>query len=445
MGESMRRVVLVGLVLATAMFLCNGCGKPKESAAGKSITIWWAQWAPADGLQELGNDFEKETGIAVKVHQIPWSSYQDQVFLNFGNRQTDFDIVVGDSQWIGRGATQGLYLELTDWLPKATDMTKVHPRAKRYLCEYPAGSGKYFAAPCETDAVGFSYRKDWFEDEAEKAAFKTKYGRDLAVPNTWAEFKDIAEFFTRPDDKRYGCSLLTGRGYDSLTMGFQQIMWAFGGSWGDESTFKVKGSVDSAESVEALTFMKALLKFAPEGAANFDYGKNLEVFMNGSVAMAMNYFAFYPGISASKEMADKAGFFMMPAKGDNRVVSLGGQGFSISKKVPESQQALAKEFIAWFLQTSIQKKWITKPAGFTANTEILNGDEFKNATTYNAPFAASLDYLQDFWNVPSYNELLAAAQRSIGEALDGGKSPEEALGELAAAHERIFADAGLLK
>jgi len=442
----MRRVVLIGLVLATAVFLCNGCGKAKKEDAGaQSITIWWAQWAPADGLQELGNEFEKETGIAVKVHQIPWSSYQDQVFLNFGNRQTDFDIVVGDSQWIGRGATQGLYLDLTDWLPGATDMTKVHPRAKKYLCEYPAGSGKYFAAPCETDAVGFSYRKDWFEDPKEKEAFKAKYGRELAVPDTWAEFKDIAEFFTRPGEKRYGCSLLTGRGYDSLTMGFQQIMWAFGGAWGDEGTFKVKGFVDSAGAVEALEFAKQLLEFAPEGAANFDYGKNLEVFMNGSVAMAMNYFAFFPGICASEQMTDKAGFFMMPAKGDNRVISLGGQGFSISKKVPASRQELAKKFIAWFLKTDIQKKWITKPAGFTANTEILSSDEFKNATGYNAPFAGSLDYLQDFWNVPAYNELLAAAQRYIGEALDGAREPKEALGELAAEHERIFKDAGLLK
>src|SRR5260370_31988282 len=62
---------------------------PESVAAEKrgphTITIWWAQWAPADGLQELGKEYEKETGVSVKVHQIPWSNYQDQVFLNFGN------------------------------------------------------------------------------------------------------------------------------------------------------------------------------------------------------------------------------------------------------------------------------------------------------------------------------------------------------------------------
>src|SRR5216117_2396268 len=86
----------------------TGCGG-SESESGKAsspgekvINIWWAQWEPSDGLAQLGEDFKKETGIAVNVHQIPWGSYQDQVFLNFANPQTDFDIVVGDSQWLGR-------------------------------------------------------------------------------------------------------------------------------------------------------------------------------------------------------------------------------------------------------------------------------------------------------------------------------------------------------
>ncbi|MBN1673790.1 MAG: extracellular solute-binding protein [Kiritimatiellae bacterium] len=437
-------------ILAAGMLVVGmgaGCGRktetPQQAEGGQSITIWWAQWAPADGLQELGNLFERETGIAVKVHQIPWASYQDQVFLEFGSKRTDFDIVVGDSQWIGRGATKGLYLDISDWLPTAVDLATVHPRALRYLCEYPAGSGRYFAAPCETDAVGFAYRRDWFEAPEERAAFKSKYGRELAVPQTWNEFRDVAEFFTRPDQKRYGCALLTGRGYDSLTMGVQQFLWAFGASWGDEKTGTVRGHLNTDASVAALEFVKNLLNFAPKGAANFDYSKTMEHFISGSTAMAMDYFAFFPTIV--EKMGEQAGFFTIPKQGDRRVASLGGQGFSISQKVPAAQQELAKTFIAWFLKTDVQRQWITKPAGFTANTEILKSDAFRQATAYNAPFADSMDYLQDFWNVPVYNELLAAAQKHIGEFLDGRKSARDALDQLAAEHEQILADAGLGK
>ena len=41
-----------------------------------------------------------------------------------------------------------------------------------------------------------NYRKDLFENKDEQAAFKAKFGYDLAPPKTWAQYKDIAEFFT---------------------------------------------------------------------------------------------------------------------------------------------------------------------------------------------------------------------------------------------------------
>lgn len=412
-------------------------------AQEKSITIWWAQWDPAVALQELGDEFADETGIAVEVQQIPWPSYQDQVFLNFGNKQTDFDIVIGDSQWIGRGATKGLYLELTDWLPTAIDMSSIHPRAARYLCEYPPGSSKFFAAPCETDAIGFVYRKDWFEDADEKAAFKAKYGRDLMAPETWEEFRDIAEFFQRPAERRYGCSLLTGRGYDSIVMGFQPFLWSWGGSWGDQQTFEVQGHLNSAGAVAGLEFFKGLMPFTPEGGTNADYYFNLEAFSNGSTAMVLDYFPFYPGIVTS--MGEQVDFFKVPSHDGRRFISLGGQGFSISKKTTPEKQALAKQFIAWFSQTKIQEQWITYPGSFTANTELLSSEAFAAASPYNTTFAESLDHLRDFWNVPVYNELMAAAVRHLGAALDGTVASVDALNALAEEHEMIMMEAGLLE
>ena len=189
--------------------------------------------------------------------------------------------------------------------------------------------------------------------------------------------------------------------------------------------------------------MKSLLAYAPNDGPNMDYGKALEAFTSGSTAMAMNYFAFYPKIV--KDMGNKAGFFVAPAKGDKRFSSLGGQGMSISAKVSPEQQKLAKDFIAWFLKRPTQEKWITKEAGFTASTEILNSDAFKKATPYNEPFSRSMNLLQDFWNVPAYNELLAAAEQRLGEALDGVKKPQQALDLIATEHERIFKEAGLAK
>jgi multiple sugar transport system substrate-binding protein len=118
---------------------------------------------------------------------------------------------------------------------------------------------------------------------------------------------------------------------------------------------------------------------------------------------------------------------------------------SISAKVSPEQQKLAKDFMTWFLKRDTQLKWTQKEAGFTANSEILNSAEFKQATPYNAPFSQSMDYLRDFWNVPAYNELLAVAEQRLGEALDGVKTPKEALEAISTEHDRIFKEAGLSK
>jgi multiple sugar transport system substrate-binding protein len=435
--------------VAAAALVClaaSGCQKQPgantpppaagEQPAAQTLTIWWAQWAPADGLQALAEEFGRKENVTVKVHQIPWSTFQDQVFQEFGKPATAFDIVVGDSQWLGRGATKGLYVDLTTWLPSAADVKALHPLALKYLAEYPTGSGKYYAAPAETDAMGWAYRKDWFDDPAEKAAFKKKYKRELAVPETWEDLKIVAEFFTRPDKKRYGDVLVTGRGYDDIVMGFEQVLYAFGGAWGDPKTMKVQGSLDSADAIKGLDFFKALLKSSPPGGSKLGYGEALEPFVNGSSAMLMNYFAFFPDLA--KKMGDKVGFFAMPKNGARRYASLGGQGFSISTKAGPAQQELAKKFIAWFLQEPTQREWVKKPGGFTANAAILKSDAFKAASPYNAAFAQSMDIVQDFWNVPVYNELIASTAQQLGEALDGKKSSKDALAALAAEHEKIL-------
>ncbi|MBI3819511.1 MAG: sugar ABC transporter substrate-binding protein [Planctomycetes bacterium] len=451
MPTAFRRNCYLLLILGALLGAVSSCNKenkekPGDAAAdksAKSIVIWWFQWAPADGLAELGKEFQAETGIAVNVEQIPLSSYQDKVFLEFGGARTRFDIVVGDSQWIGRGATKGLFVDLTDWFKSVVDLNTIHPRAAKYLCEYPEGSGRWFAAPCETDAVGVAYRKDWFDDAAERVQFKKKYGRELAVPATWDEFKQTAEFFHRPDQKRYGCAMPSDREYDGLTMGVQNLLWAFGGRWHSEENNNVKGFLDTPASAAAVDFFRDLTKLGPKGAERLNYGQVLESFTNGSTAMILNYFAFFPGIY--KQFGERVGFAVVPGKDGKRVASLGGQGMSISTKIPPEQQELAKKFIAWFSQRKIQEKWITKPAGFTANTEVLKSTAFRAQTPYNGPFADSVETMRDFWNVPVYNELLAATQRYVGMAVDGEMPTAQALAKLAEEKERILTEAGLLK
>ena len=75
------------------------------------------------------------------------------------------------------------------------------PATVKYYAEYPAAPASTGRSRSKATPIGWSYRKDWFEDPKEKEAFKAKYGYDLDVPKTYKELRDIAEFFYRPDQK----------------------------------------------------------------------------------------------------------------------------------------------------------------------------------------------------------------------------------------------------
>lgn len=418
------------------LIVIMGCG-----GQPKSLTIVWAEWDPANYLQELSKDFTNETGIAVDVVQVPWPTFQDKIDNSFVGKSDLYDIVIGDSQWLGRNSVGGHYIDLTDWINENIDVPAIYGPAMTAFAEYPKGSGKYWALPAEVDAAGYVYRKDLFEDPDEMSAFQEKYGYALAPPETYTQLRDIAEFFTRPDDdnKLYGIATWYSKEYDGITMGFQQVMWSFGASYGDPDTKKVDGYLNSEDAVMALDYYKDLLKFAPPDAANYYWSETLDAYLTGKVAMAMNYFAFFPGVvnpETNPTSHDKSGFFIAPAGPKGHYISIGGQGMSISSY--SKNQDIAKQYMKWFMQKPVQEKW-AKLGGFTPLKEVLESDTFKTATPYNEAFAASFPYLRDFWAVPEYSQLLNECQTYWSEAISGIKTSKEALDAIAQKHEEIFA------
>ena len=325
--------------------------------AADSLSIFWAEWDPATYLQELVLDFEKETGIKVTVETTPWGDFQTKTFREFAAKGDSWDIVVGDSQWLGAGATQGHYVDLTDWFIKNGVDKSMAPATVVGYAEYPKGSKKYWAVPLEGDANGWAYRKDYFEDPKEKAAFKKKYGYALAIPKTWAQLKDIAEFFHRPSENRYGVAIYTQKDYDAITMGVQNVVFAWGADLGDPKTYRVNGVLNSPAGIEALEFYKELYQYTPPDWGNVFFQGNNQAITEGLAAMSMNYFAFFPALinPSVNKYAKVTGFFANPSGPGGRYASLGGQGASIisySKK-----QDLAYKFLEWFIRDDVQQKW----------------------------------------------------------------------------------------
>ena len=90
------------------------------SAKSESITLGWAAWDPANALVELSKGFTAETGIDVNFEFVPWPNFADRMLNELNNQGKTFDLLIGDSQWIGGGAVYGHYVKLNDsWLENA--------------------------------------------------------------------------------------------------------------------------------------------------------------------------------------------------------------------------------------------------------------------------------------------------------------------------------------
>jgi multiple sugar transport system substrate-binding protein len=418
---------MTGLLAGLAMTLSGG-----TSAYSQELTIFWAEWDPANYLQELVNEYEKETGVKVTVETTPWSDFQTKTFTELNAKGSAYDMVVGDSQWIGAASEAGHYVDLSEFFAKHKLTETMAPATVKYYAEYPAASGKFWSIPAEGDAVGWSYRKDWFEDPKEMEAFKAKYGYDLAPPADWKQLRDIAEFFHRPDQNRYGVAIYTDNSYDALVMGVENAIFSYGGELGDYATYKVDGIINSDKNVQALELYKELYGFTPPGWAKAFFIENNQAITENLAAMSMNYFAFFPALvnEASNPNAKGTGFFANPAgPTGEQFAALGGQGISIVSYSENQEEAF--KFLEWFVKDETQKKW-AELGGYTCSKAVLESAEFQNATPYNKAFYETMFKVKDFWATPEYAELLIAMNQRVYPYITGDQgTAKEVLDALA--------------
>jgi multiple sugar transport system substrate-binding protein len=137
-----------------------------------------------------------------------------------------------------------------------------------------------------------AYRLDLFENPDIRAAFKTKTGRDLAPPEDWDQFVEVAQFFTRshnPDSPTEFGATLMAKKHESLYTDWRVWNRTFGVV---EINERLEPTFNNAEGIEATRFYGDLIhthKVVPPEATTWTWDEVTTAFGSGLTAISMNY------------------------------------------------------------------------------------------------------------------------------------------------------------
>jgi multiple sugar transport system substrate-binding protein len=134
------------------------------------------------------------------------------------------------------------------------------------------------------------YNKPCFEGQENKDAFKATYGYELAPPETWDQYKDMAEFFNGRDcdgdgEPEYGTT-------EAWRKGLWAYVWwldrfgSYGGVYFDED---MNPLINSPAGVKALQNMLDVSPFVPPGTPSLTNPEVRGTFLRGDSAMITNW------------------------------------------------------------------------------------------------------------------------------------------------------------
>ena len=259
--------------------------------------------------------------------------------------------------------------------------------------------------------------------------------------------RDIAEFFYRPDEKKYGIAIYTDNSYDALIMGIEGAIFSYGGELGDYSTYKVDGILNSPENIEALEMYRELYKFTPPNWGKTFFMEDNQAITENLAAMSLNFFAFFPALAneATNPNADVTGYFANPGRA-RRQAARRARRAGRSRSSPIRRSRKRRSSSSNGSSRTRPRRSGPSSAATPAAPRCCSREEFRKATPFNEAFYQTMFMVKDFWAVPEYAELLTAINNRVYPFIVGGEgTAKEALDATAADWNATFKKYGYVK
>lgn len=387
-------------------------------------------------------EWEKMTGAKVQI--VSSKNYFDldkEIKQDIASGQIDYCLASNHTSFAPQYGD--MYVDLKKYIP-ASELAKYVPGTLKNS----EIDGKLVQLPRVTDISNTYYRKSLYDDPKNKAAYKAKYGKDLAPPATYEDMKNQIIFFANPPNL-YGTAFA---GKDEGATGrFMEIVRANGGDMFDKNW---KPTFNSPAGQAALQWFVDIYKAkaVPAGTVNYGWDEIGQAMAAGQLAVDLDWpgFAgFYLDPTKSK-IANDVGFATAPVgTSGHRGGWSGSHSFSVTAACDNKPAAVS---LAVFLTNDDSELMEAEAGNMPTRTAIFDKAEqwFKSngkpqmAEMFKA-WEASLADARTPPLIPQWIQVSNVIWPQLQAAELGQVSVKDALDKAAADASQIMEDAGLLK
>ncbi|MCX6089010.1 MAG: sugar ABC transporter substrate-binding protein [Candidatus Atribacteria bacterium] len=314
------------------------------------------------------------------------------------------------------------------------------------VLQYCQKNGHLWQIPRHADISSLHYRTDVFHNPDIQKAYKEKFGKDLKVPETWDEFKDIALFLSKPPEM-YGTEFAGKE--EALSGRFWDILMSYGGKIIDENN---KPAFNGPQGIKAMTIMRDLYKAGavPPGMVNFLWDDVAANFVNGTIAMYTEWYGWYSYFQdpQKSKVAGKFDLARQP-QGDAGIHGgwAGAHCFSVTKA--SKNKAAAVAFVKFI--TSYDPQLFEANIGYIPVRNSVFEAVIKNAENSPDPLIKKrfelmkLQINEDFTPppiVPEWIPISNVLYPKLQAIILGDVSVEDGLNQAAKEVEKIMEEAG---
>jgi multiple sugar transport system substrate-binding protein len=349
---------------------------------GTTIKVVTEDTPPGAAIRTLmAEQFIPLTGINVEWEVVPLEQVLSEVSIDAAQKLGRYDIYYVDQAWVGRFIDDAFDpRELLQAKPDLAfpnyDIDDFLPPLVDHIASY---GGKMIGFPCDVPIFLYMYRTDIYQE----------LGLDPAA--TLAEYLANAKAINEAKSAQgvYGTVGQMKSGHYSLACDMTAYVWGHGGS---VFTADGKCSLNDAEAIAGIDYMRELQTYMPRAVTTYDWGEQATAIQQGQGGQVLTWGENFPGwddpttspvsglmqpavppAAAALRPPDQAGFEETPEVGHQ-----GGSAYCLSRY---SKQADA----AWvFLQ------WATSPDTQTRASILGGGASAMRRSTYDDPRVAAM-------------------------------------------------------